>query len=71
LKPTHDSAYWSKVTKGMDFSVEDHFDFDRYNRILWRGLMGNRPYPARPTGVDLSRDRAELLGRSRFTEAVP
>ncbi|MGH9582903.1 MAG: bifunctional YncE family protein/alkaline phosphatase family protein, partial [Bryobacteraceae bacterium] len=65
LKPAHDAAYWSDVTKGMDFSVEDHFDFARYNRILWRGLMGNRPYPANPTGLDLRGNRAELLSRFR------
>jgi hypothetical protein len=26
---------------------EDAIDADSYNRILWRGLMGNRPYPER------------------------
>lgn len=63
LKPTHSAAYWAAATKGMDFSVEDHFNFNRYNHILWKGLMGNRPYPARPTGVDLRHNRAELLRR--------
>lgn len=45
LKPTHDAQYWAEATKGMDFSVEDHFDFDQYNRILWKGLKGDQPYP--------------------------
>jgi len=44
-RPTHDSAYWAVVTKGMDFSGEDRFDFATYNRILWEGLMGDAPYP--------------------------
>ncbi len=26
-------------------TVEDNFDFATYNRILWQGLMGDRPYP--------------------------
>ena len=45
-KPTHDAAYWAKVTKGTDFTAEDRMDMASYNRILWVGLMGNKPYPA-------------------------
>ncbi|MEI7893555.1 MAG: hypothetical protein WCI05_10710, partial [Myxococcales bacterium] len=64
-KSTHDAKYWARVTKGMDFSSEDRFDFAQYNRILWRGLMGNKAYPATPTGLDLRQNRAELLARHR------
>ena len=64
-RPTHNAAYWAKATAGMDFSAEDRFDFAQYNRILWQGLMGNKPYPAEPSGLDLRRDRAELLARYR------
>ena len=60
-KPTHDAAYWARVTTGMDFTSEDRFDFASYNRILWTGLMGNKPYPAAPTGMDLRQNRKELL----------
>jgi YVTN family beta-propeller protein len=49
LTPTHNAAYWARVTRGMDFRVEDHFNFARYNYILWKGLMGDRPYPANPS----------------------
>ncbi|MFI5329985.1 MAG: bifunctional YncE family protein/alkaline phosphatase family protein [Desulfobaccales bacterium] len=62
-KPTHDLKYWARVTEGMDFTSEDRFDFARYNRILWEGLMGNKPYPAAPTGMDMRQNRAELLAR--------
>ena len=62
-KSTHDANYWAHVTKGMDFSVEDHFDFNRYNHILWQGLMGSRPYPEGSSGLDLRNNRAELLKR--------
>jgi hypothetical protein len=41
-KPTHDAAYWARVTKAMDFTSEDKMDFAAYNRILWEGLMGGR-----------------------------
>jgi hypothetical protein len=47
LRPTHDGTYWANATEGMDFEREDAIDADRYNRILWAGLMGNRPYPER------------------------
>lgn len=62
-KPTHDAAYWAEVTKGMDFTAADKMDFPTYNRILWTGLMGGQPYPAAPTGIDLSQDREELLAK--------
>jgi YVTN family beta-propeller protein len=71
LKPTHDAAYWTKATEGMDFSAEDRFNFDRYNRILWKGLMGDKPYPEVRSGLDLRQNRAELLKKyyeSRETE---
>jgi DNA-binding beta-propeller fold protein YncE len=45
LRPTHDAHYWAAKTKGMDFDAEDRVDAGRYNRILWRGLMGEQPYP--------------------------
>jgi YVTN family beta-propeller protein len=44
-KPKHDAAYWARVTKGMDFSKEDLVDPVSFNRILWRGLKGDRIYP--------------------------
>ena len=55
------AAYWIRATRGMDFSSEDRFDFARYNRVLWKGIMGARPYPGRPTGKDLRQNREKLL----------
>jgi YVTN family beta-propeller protein len=46
-RPTHDVTYWAKATEGMDFGRYDAIDAERYNRILWTGLMGDRPYPVR------------------------
>ena len=62
-QPTHNAKYWARVTRHMDFEEEDQFDFGQYNRIIWRGLMGSKPYPAAPTGQDLRTNRAELLAR--------
>jgi hypothetical protein len=70
LKPTHDGAYWAAVTKGMDFSAEDRVNPKQYNHILWKGLMGNKPYPETPTGLDLRSNRAELLRNYRASQEV-
>ena len=44
-KSTHNAEYWARVTKGLDFSDADRLDPLLYNRILWNGMMHNRPYP--------------------------
>jgi YVTN family beta-propeller protein len=45
IVPTHDAAYWDSVTAGFDFSVADQVPPEQFNRVLWTGLMGNKPYP--------------------------
>ena len=46
IKPQHDAAYWDKVTAGFDFSEADQVPPAQFNRVLWTGLMGSKPYPA-------------------------
>jgi hypothetical protein len=46
IKPKHNAAYWDKVTAGMDFSESDQVPAAKFNRVLWAGLMGRKPYPA-------------------------
>jgi hypothetical protein len=46
VKPKHDAAYWAKVTGGFDFSEADQVPTAEFNRVLWTGLMGSKPYPA-------------------------
>jgi DNA-binding beta-propeller fold protein YncE len=65
LKPLHDSAWWAAQTKGMNFSVEDKLDAAKFNRVLWMGTMGGRPYPTARSGADLRRDRTALLTQWR------
>ncbi|MDR3699902.1 MAG: beta-propeller fold lactonase family protein [Candidatus Sulfopaludibacter sp.] len=65
-KVTHNAKYWAKATKGMDFDEEDRVDPLDFNHILWKGLMGKKPYPARQTGLDLRLNREELLARYRL-----
>jgi hypothetical protein len=45
VRPRHDAAYWARATRGFDFSDADRVPPLRYNKVLWRGLMGKRPYP--------------------------
>jgi hypothetical protein len=44
---SHDSSYWAEKTAGFDFSAEDRIDSDKFNRILWEGILAS-PYPVRP-----------------------
>ena len=39
--------YWAKVTAGFDFSDADRVPPARFNRVVWKGLMGSKPYPGR------------------------
>jgi hypothetical protein len=46
----------------MDFSVEDHVDAARFNRIVWAAMKGdNVPYPTKRDGSDFRHNRARLL----------
>jgi hypothetical protein len=49
----------------MDFSVEDRLDPLVFNQVLWRGLMGSKPYPASSSGQDLRQNREHLLNQYR------
>ena len=46
VKPKHGAKYWAKLTSGFDFSDADRVPPARFNRVLWRGLKGGKPYPA-------------------------
>ena len=45
-KSTHDARYWARVTRGLDLSHADRVDPLLYNRIIWKGMMHNKPIPA-------------------------
>ena len=60
-KPTHGAAYWAEKTKGFDFSQEDRVPTELFNRVIWEGLMGDRPYPTERSGADLRKNREQLL----------
>jgi hypothetical protein len=45
IKPRHSAAYWDKVTAGFDFSEADRVPPARFNKVLWQGMKGSKPYP--------------------------
>jgi hypothetical protein len=47
VKPKHDAQYWAKRTARFDFSDADRVPTGKFNRVLWTGLMGGKPYPAK------------------------
>jgi hypothetical protein len=68
-KSRYDAAYLEALTRGMDFSVEDHIDAARFNRIVWAAMKGdNVPYPTKRDGRDLRHDRARLLHHAALLE---
>jgi hypothetical protein len=67
----HDSSYWAEQTQGFDFSVEDNIDSAAFNRVLWRGIRGDEPYPSERDGKDLSRNRAALLQKHLPRQSSP
>jgi DNA-binding beta-propeller fold protein YncE len=60
-KPTHDAAWWEARTQGFDFSKEDQVPTQQFNRVIWEGLMGDKPYPTTRSGTDLRENREALL----------
>ncbi|MCL2450315.1 MAG: alkaline phosphatase family protein, partial [Polyangiaceae bacterium] len=60
VKPTHDVSYWANATRGLDFSDVDRLPPGVFNKILWKGLKGDKPYPvqnaAKATPVKTTRN---------------
>jgi DNA-binding beta-propeller fold protein YncE len=61
LPELHDGAWWAQSLKNFDFHDADRIDAYAYNRVLWKGIMGNIPYPTVRSGLDLRKNRAQLL----------
>jgi DNA-binding beta-propeller fold protein YncE len=60
-KDTRPSAYWQKKLGDMDYMEEDKLDTPRFNRELWKGMMGNKPYPKERSGKNLRANREAFL----------
>jgi DNA-binding beta-propeller fold protein YncE len=67
--PLHNATWWATQTKGMNFAVEDKLDTVKFNRVLWEGTVGNKPYPTLRSGCDLRINREELLKSFRQAQS--
>ncbi|MGB7846324.1 MAG: alkaline phosphatase family protein [Candidatus Acidiferrum sp.] len=57
----HDATWWAENLKGFNFHDADRLDTEAFNRVLWNGIMGDLPYPMARSGLDLRKNRAQLL----------
>ncbi len=60
--PKHDASYWAKATAGFDFSEADRVPPGKFNRVIWKGMMGGKPYPS--TAARVLGARAEAKSRA-------
>ncbi len=59
-RSTHPAVWWADRTQGYDWSMEDRIDAVGFNKLLWEGLVGDRPYPTERDGKDYSADRTHV-----------
>jgi YVTN family beta-propeller protein len=52
VKSLHDGSWWANATRTFDFRRPDDLDSAAFNRVLWRGIMGEKPYPDRRKQVN-------------------
>ena len=51
VKDRHDGAWWQAATNRFNFSRPDALDNLAFNRVLWKGIMGEqKAYPTRREG---------------------
>ncbi len=49
--PKHTPAWWAQQTRGFDFTSEDRAPAALFNRVIWEGIVGDRPYPEQRSGI--------------------
>jgi hypothetical protein len=67
-KPLHDAAWWTEHTKSFRFDKEDLNDEHAYDRVLWEGTMGDKPFPSTRSRADLRNKREDLLKGEKLSE---
>jgi YVTN family beta-propeller protein len=65
IRARHNGAWWQSHTRNLSFDGPDRNDALAYDKLLWHGLVGDRPYPSARSGRDLRAGRAALLQRVR------
>jgi hypothetical protein len=65
VTPLHNGQWWVSHTSKLSFRHPDANDADSYNRLLWKGIVGDGvAFPEHRSGQDLS------LHRDVFLKAV-
>ena len=59
MQSLHNGAWWANATRDFNFKRPDALDSGACNRLLWAGVMGERPYPVhRARRADNDEDEA-------------
>lgn len=45
VKPKHNASYWDRVTAGFNFAEADAVPTAKFHQVVWKGLMGGKPFP--------------------------
>jgi hypothetical protein len=45
VKPKHSASYWDRVTAGFNFAEADAVPTAKFHQVVWKGLMGGKPFP--------------------------
>ena len=61
IEPLHDGSWWAAATKDFDFRRPDALNSEAFNRVLWEGVMGDKPYPETRSGRDLTKLRVSRI----------
>jgi YVTN family beta-propeller protein len=65
IRSLHNGTWWQERTRNLAFDGPDKNDAIGYDKLLWEGLVGNRPYPAARSRKDLRENRSRLLQQVR------
>ncbi len=63
IKPLHDAQWWAQKTRGFNFRDEDRLPANKFNRLVWEGVVGKRPYPEQRTGKIQAAQQAKAAER--------
>ncbi len=66
----HNKQWWAQATKDFYFGVEDKLDPEKFNRVLWAGIKGDKvPYSTDRNHADLRQNREQLLANWPLSQA--
>jgi hypothetical protein len=65
MRPLHNGTWWQNRTRNLSFDGPDRNDALAYDKLLWEGIVGDRPYPSARSRKDLRANRSALLQRVR------